>query len=150
YAKLPAGDYRFETRTADSEGVWSAPNAVLIINVPPFYWQTWWFQLLVVTAFTLMVAGLVRYASFRRLQLRLRSLEREAALDKERARIARDIHDDLGGSLTEISMLTELAFRESAGQEIVGERGRQVINKMRQVADSVDGIIWAISQRNDA
>ena len=48
-------------------------------------------------AFTLSVVAIVRYVSFRRLRLKVQALEQQAALDKERARIARDIHDDLGG-----------------------------------------------------
>src|SRR5207248_2362603 len=94
YSRLPAGDYRFRVEACNAGGAWNESGAAFGFAVAPFLWQTWWFRL---AAFALLISAtvaIVRYVSFRRLRGRLQKLEQQAALDKERARIARDIHDD--------------------------------------------------------
>ncbi len=81
--------------------------------------------------------------------MKLQLLEQQAALDKERARIARDIHDDLGGSLTQIALLTGLAQRDSKSPEKSGEHIQQISGATHQVIKSLDEIVWAVNPRND-
>lgn len=150
YPRLPAGNYRFRVIACNNSGVWNNSGAVLSFIVRPFFWQAWWFQSACVAVFTLLVIAVVRYVSFRRLRLRLRALSQQAALDKERTRIARDLHDDLGGSLTQATLLLERT-RSALGAEAngAGEKIQQCSGMVRQVAKSVDEIIWAINPRND-
>jgi len=76
-------------------------------------------------------------------------LEQQAALDKERTRIARDLHDDLGGSLTQVSLLLDRAQRNLPAPGPSGNGVQRCSTLVRQVARSVDEIIWAINPRND-
>jgi signal transduction histidine kinase/ligand-binding sensor domain-containing protein len=149
YSRLPAGDYRFEVRACGADGGWNDEAAVFAFSVTPFFWQTWWFRLAVLGAFTGATIGIVRYVSFRRLRLRVLALEQQAALDKERARIARDLHDDLGSRLTKVVLLSELArdFREDPAQ--AGENARRVSEMAREVIKSLDETVWAVNPRND-
>lgn len=149
YPHLSAGDYRFRVAACQSDGVWNEAQAPLFFSVAPFFWQTWWFRALVVAAFTASVAAVVRYASFRRLRLQLRELEQQAALDKERSRIARDLHDDLGGSLTEVSLLLGSTERGLCENGKINGNLRQCSTLVQQITKSVDEIIWAINPRND-
>jgi signal transduction histidine kinase len=150
YSRLPDGDYRFELSACNADGVWNQTDATLDFKVTPFVWQTWWFRLSALAGFTSAMVGLGRYVSFRRLRARLRGLEQQAALHKERARIARDIHDDLGTRLSEITLLTELASRKPVDLETSGAHARQIASTVRQVTDSLDEIVWAINPRNDS
>src|SRR5581483_11259629 len=104
-------------------------------------------RLAVVIAFTSMVIAIARYVSFRRLRLQLQTIERQAALDKERARIARDIHDDLGCRLTRIIQLTELSLRTSDRVENTAERVKQIASTAREGMQSLDVTVWAINPR---
>jgi signal transduction histidine kinase len=149
YSRLPANDYRFEVTSCNADGVWSPIRTLVELSVAPFVWQTWWFRLTALAAFTAAVVGTGRYVSFRRLRARLRGLEQQAALHKERSRIARDIHDDLGTRLSEITLLSELALRKPADSEQPGEHVRQIASTVRQVTDSLDEIVWAINPRHD-
>jgi signal transduction histidine kinase len=149
YPQLSAGDYRFRVAACNSDGVWNEAEFPLAFGVTPFFWQTLWFQAVVLLAFTLMVVTVVRYVSFRRLRLQLRALEQQAALDKERSRIARDLHDDLGGSLTEVSLLLGSSERASEGSGRINGDIQQCSSLVRQLTKSVDEIIWAINPRND-
>ena len=92
--------------------------------------------------------AVVRYISFRRLQLQMRLLQQRAALDKERTRIARDLHDDLGGSLNSVALTLDMMQRGPAAPEVNGKI-RHCSTMVRQVAKSVDEIVWAINPRND-
>jgi len=107
--RLPAGRYEFQVAARNAAGVWNRTGATLRFEVEPFLWQRWWFQLAAVLGFTGVVVAIVRYASYRRLRQRLLRLEQETALQRDRARIAHDLHDDLGANLTQIALLSELA-----------------------------------------
>ena len=149
YPQLPAGDYRFRVAACNSDGVWNETEAPLAFAVAPFLWQTWWFRAAALIAFTLTVTAIVRYLSFRRLRFALRLLEQQAALDKERTRIARDLHDDLGGSLTQVALMLERSQRRSGAVEHGNGEAGKCSDMVRQVVKSVDEIIWAINPRND-
>src|SRR5262249_51047492 len=82
-------------------------------------------------------------------RLHLRHLEQQAALHKERARIAKDIHDDLGANLTQISLLGELAQQDRAEPEKAAERISNISSTARQAIKSLDEIVWAVNPRND-
>ncbi|MDE3068487.1 MAG: hypothetical protein KGJ60_13205 [Verrucomicrobiota bacterium] len=149
YSQLPPGPYRFQVRACNLAGVWSPQDASLRFVVLPFYWETWWFRLSVAFAFTLSIVAIVRYVSFRRLHRRLRLLEQQAALQRERARIAKDIHDDLGANLTQITYLGELAQQDQAEPVKAAERVGKISATARQALKSLDEIVWAVNPRND-
>jgi ligand-binding sensor domain-containing protein/signal transduction histidine kinase len=109
YSHLPPGDYRFHVIGCNNDGVWNTTGASLPFQVLPFFWQTWWFASLVALLVLSAVAWIARAATRRRMQQRVAELEYERSLDRERARIAQDIHDDIGSSLTRITMLSQPA-----------------------------------------
>jgi len=117
--------------------------------VTPFFWQTWWFRIGTLLALTGIGVGIIHLVLTHRMRLRLHALERQAALDKERARIARDIHDDAGGHLTKIVLLSELTLQHSESHDKVVERAKQTADAAREVLKSLDETIWAINPRND-
>jgi signal transduction histidine kinase/ligand-binding sensor domain-containing protein len=149
YSRLPASDYVFRVVACDTDGNWDNSGATLAFTVVPFFWQTWLFRAAVLTVFTLSIVALVRYVSFRRLQRQVRVLEQQAALHKERARIAKDIHDDLGANLTQIALLGELAQQDRGEPDKAGERMGKISGTARQAIKSLDEIVWAVNPRND-
>jgi len=149
YSRLPSGKYHFEVSACNSEGIWSRNNAGVEFLVTPFFWQAWWFRFTALVLLMGSTIGIVRYVSFRRLHLKLRALEQQAALDRERSRIARDLHDDLGSRLTKIALLTDLARDFSREPDKAGENARQASETARQVIKSLDETVWAVNPRND-
>ncbi|HSU57074.1 MAG TPA: two-component regulator propeller domain-containing protein, partial [Candidatus Dormibacteraeota bacterium] len=149
YTRLNAGNYVFRVIACNAEGVWSKTGAVMGVQVNPFFWQTWTFRFIVLAAFTGALVAIVRYVSFRRLTQRLRLLEQQAALHKERARIAKDIHDDLGANLTQIALLGELARQDRGEPDRAAERTGKISATARQAIKSLDEIVWAVNPRND-
>jgi len=149
YAHLPAGTYRFQVVACSGEGTCSEPEAAVDITVAQHVWQTWWFRLAALGLFASAVAAGARHVSFRRLRSDLRALQWREQLHKERARIARDIHDDIGNRLTTITLLTGLAQRDIGNAGAAGEHVRQISATARQVTDSLDEIVWAVNPGND-
>jgi signal transduction histidine kinase len=149
YTRLSAGDYTFRIIASNSEGNWSDSGAELSFVVLPFFWQTWWFRSLLLAAFTLCVVAIVHFVSVRRLHVQMRRLEQQAALHKERARIAKDIHDDLGASLTQIGLLGEIARQDRGEPEKTANHLDRISGIARQVLKSLDEIVWAVNPRND-
>jgi len=149
YSRLTAGKYLFRVKACNSYGIWNKKGAALAFTVAPFFWQTWWFRLAALAMFTSLTAMTVRYISSRRVRMKLKLLEQQAALDKERARIARDIHDDLGSYLTEIVMLSEFALQDGSEPEKANKHLVEALATARQGIKSLDETVWAVNPRND-
>jgi signal transduction histidine kinase/ligand-binding sensor domain-containing protein len=149
YSRLPAGNYRFRVTASSGDGTWNETGAVFALGVAPFLWETWWFRCAEILLVTAIVFALARFVAGRRVQAKMRALEQQAALERERARIARDIHDDLGSRLTKIALLGGLAGRERAEPEKVGRRLQEISDTARQLLKSLDETVWAVNPRND-
>jgi len=113
------------------------------------FWQRGWFIGLMMTGMVLVVAIVVRLAERRRAQLQIRRLEQESAVAAERARIARDIHDEVGASLTKISKLTELMDWTSKPEDDQAGVTRNIADTARDTIRAMDEIVWAINPKND-
>ena len=149
FGRLPPGKYEFHVTAATEPDEWHEAGAVLAFTVTPQFWQTGWFRLGGAGGVALAGAALVRYFSHRRLRRRLREVEREAVLHRERARIAKDIHDDLGASLMHISLLGELVRQDSAQPDKVTHHARTLSDTARQLMKSLDETVWAVNPNND-
>jgi signal transduction histidine kinase/streptogramin lyase len=149
YPRLPGGNYEFRVIACNSAGVWNETGAALRLVVDPFYWQTWWFRGLTVTLFTAGVIGIVRYLSFRRLRGRMLELKQQAALHRERARIARDMHDEVGAKLTRLSLLSDMAAAGPNLQPDANADVREISDTARETILAFDEIVWAVNPRND-
>lgn len=149
YEAVPPGNYRFRVMAENGDGIWNEVGASLPVEVVPHYWEQRWFQIAValsLAAFAVAMGALVMRA---RMRGRLLRLEAQTSREKERSRIAQDLHDNLGASLTEISLLANLAAEEhpSAGQP--DETLTEVAIKARCVVGTLDEIVWAVNPRHD-
>jgi signal transduction histidine kinase/ligand-binding sensor domain-containing protein len=149
YPHLPAGNYKFHVLACNDAGIWNETGAVLDVVVWPFFWQTWWFRGLVLFIFTAGVVAIVRYVSFRRLRARMSQLEQQAVLEKERTRIARDMHDEVGAKLTRLSLLSEMAGGNAEVPPSARGDVKEISETARETIRSFEEIVWAINPRND-
>lgn len=150
YNYLPPGDYRFEVAARNNDGVWSDQNAVVAFTVLPFFWQTLWFRVAAAVILVAGAAGGVWFDTRRRMRRKLERLERQRAVENERARIAKDIHDDLGSTLTQITMWSDPV--RGAGEEATATARNlnQIHTTARELTRSMDEIVWAINPQHDS
>ena len=149
YSKLPPGHYRFEVTACNEDGVWNEAGAGLAIVVEPPVWRTWWFLSLTAAGFLGSVVAVVYYLSTQKLQRQLERFRQQQALEKERSRIARDLHDQLGASLTQVALLGELVESDKDSPGDVEGHARQISQTARETTRSLDEIVWAANPSND-
>ena len=149
YSKLPPDAYRFEVTAANEDGVWNESGSVLSIVVRPPFWRTWWFLGSAALAMLGGIVGGVYYLSTQRLQRQVERLRQQQALDRERGRIARDLHDQLGASLTQVSLLGELVESDKDLPDEVEAHARQITQTARETTRTLDEIVWAVNPSND-
>ena len=148
YSYLRPGDYRFRVIACNNDGIWNEQGTALRLRVLPHFYETWWFLALAAVAALGGVTGLVRAVTTRRLRGALERLERQRAVELDRTRIAKDIHDDLGAGLTQITLLSELARRDPA-HETEAHLG-QISDTARELTRAMDEIVWAVNPQNDS
>jgi ligand-binding sensor domain-containing protein/signal transduction histidine kinase len=148
YTKLPAGPYSFQVIACNNDGLWNETGYTQRFRVLAPFWQTWWFLSLMGLATAGTLGATVRFVSVRHLRHKLRRLEEAHAIEKERMRIAQDMHDEIGGKLSRISFLSDMAGQNLQKSE-ASEQIEQVSEAAREVIRTVDEIVWAVSPRND-
>ncbi|HWX22035.1 MAG TPA: ATP-binding protein [Candidatus Binatia bacterium] len=149
YTYLAPGTYHFRVRAVTETGEWTGEAASLLISCPPPFWKRSWFLgSSLAVAVGVLVMG-VRHATSRKMEARLEMVERQRALERERARIARDLHDDLGASLTQIALLSELAKADLAHPEQATAHLNQIFTKTGVLARQLNEIVWAVNPAND-
>jgi signal transduction histidine kinase/ligand-binding sensor domain-containing protein len=149
YPKLPHGHYTFELKACNEDGVWNETPAMLLVTVLPPFWQTWWFIAGTSLCLLALIVGSVHYVSTQKLQRQLAVLRQQEALEKERARIARDLHDQLGANLTQVALLGELAESDKEEPEEVQSHARQISQTARETTRALDEIVWTVNPSND-
>ncbi len=160
FSMVPPGKYRFQVSACNNHGVWNDTGTSLAISVVPYYWQTSWFQGLVLMAAAGTVGGVVWLEARRRNRRKWERLEREQALESqraehqriledERARIARDLHDDLGASLTEVAVLADTGQHTPAADPTPA-LFKAIGGKSRQMVAALDAIVWAVDPEEDS
>lgn len=149
YNRIPAGNYTFRVVACNVEGIWNESGASISVEIRPPFWKTNWFTAIVACAGIAGVGGLARYATWKRLRLRLDRLKQQHLLEKERMRIAQDMHDDIGAKLTRISFLNELVKRELDSPAEVKRQLDNISIAVRGLIRSMDEIVWALNPRND-
>ena len=149
YSHLPPGDYRFRVLACNNNGVWNEQGATLAFTVLPAFWQTWWFRTSGVVMIALAGGGIVWLDARRRTRRKVERLERQQAVERERIRIARDIHDDLGANLTCITMLSESARTDLNDLWQVAGHLDQIYNTACELTRAMGEVVWAINPRHD-
>ncbi len=146
---LPAGDFVFHLLASNAQGVWSAPSAPLAISVRPYLWETPSCRVAVGLAAAGLLAGALRLAERRRYRRQLARLQTQHAIEKERLRISRDMHDDIGGILTQVSQLSDLGKAETASPVAARGRFEHIGRHTRAAIRALDEIVWATNPKND-
>jgi signal transduction histidine kinase len=113
------------------------------------FWQTWWFSGL--TAFFVLAAvgAAVRVVERRKYQFQLQRAEQQSALEQERARIAQDLHDELGSLLSRISLLGGLLQSDKDNPQQVEAHAGKISQASDQTVRALEEIVWAVRPGSD-
>ena len=141
FTKIPPGQYSLEVLPLNANGQ-AGPKHTLAIGIKPPFWQTLWFKISSVLAVLLLVAGIVGAFYRRKLRKQRELLERQQALNEERNRIAKELHDDMGSSLSSILFLSEdLLLEDDSGPKHEVQR---ISSLAENSLENMREIIWAM------
>ncbi len=137
YSHLDGGTYRFQVRGSNNDGVWNRTGTSLIITIVPPIRDMFWFRALIAVAALLALWTLYRY--------RLKKL---VEIERMRVRIASDLHDEVGSSLTKIALYSDL-LKDSPDRTATANFAEKIGAMSRETVTTMSDIVWSIDARND-
>ena len=140
YTNLDHGEYIFKVRATKIPGSWGPEFTTIRIRVQPPFWKAWWFYLLAATLVTLLVFAVYRY--------RINELLKRQAI---RNKIAQDLHDNVGSTLSSISVYSQVAkiYKEQNRMDQLQETIEKISTTSSEMISEMNDIVWAINPRND-
>jgi signal transduction histidine kinase len=149
YTNLNPGKYVFHVKGSNCDGVWNEEGISIALIIHPPFWLTWWFLSLSGVIVVSSIVGAARYVSVRKIKRKLELLEQQHALEKERLRISKDMHDDLGARITEISLVTQLARKDAENTKAMEGHLQNISISAEEIITAFDEIVWAVNPEND-
>ncbi len=139
YSQLQPGNYIFHVKARVKNGAWQEESAPVIINILTPFWRTAWFWVLCVAILLCIIFSFV--------YLRLRNkFEKQILAQSIRDKIAGDLHDDIGSTLSSVTILSELAKQKYSDAAPLLER---ISKSISSVQENMSDIVWAINPKND-
>lgn len=139
YSTLSPGDYTFNVKCINMQGVESANITTLDLTILPRFYQTWWFFIIIV----LFLGGLT-YTFYRQ------RLTKLLAVERIRNKVARDLHDDVGSTLSTINILSSMAKTKLLTDPVkTSEYISKITDNSQYMMEAMDDIVWSIKPNND-
>ncbi len=138
YTNLNPGNYTLHLRAGDVFGNWNDQTLQLKIEVLPAFYETWWFRVFAFFLLLVILYGLYRY--------RISQLIR---VHQMRDRISADLHDELGASLSGISIIGALVQKKLEEKHPSTPFVGRMMDEVHHISSSLDDIVWSISPKND-
>jgi len=142
YTSLSPGEYMLQVKAVNSAGVESAVKKIRFTILPPF-WQTAWFAMGAAVAAIVLIVLVTRSIAQRKLKARLAELEKIKEIDKERLRISREMHDDIGAGLTQITLMSEMAKNKTMHAD--SKELQDIALTSRRLVSNMNEIIWSLN-----
>jgi signal transduction histidine kinase len=149
FGKLSPGRYIFNVTACNEDGYWNDTGASIAVIVEPPFWRKPGFITAGILILLGVLAGTIYLISTAKLRRQLRLAQQKELIEHERARIARDLHDQLGANLTQITLLGEMAEADKEIPAEIEQHAEQICATARETTRSLDEIVWAVNPSND-
>jgi ligand-binding sensor domain-containing protein/signal transduction histidine kinase len=138
YTNLDPGEYVFRVKGSNSDGIWNEEGASITIMILPPFWRTWWFFLAVSVVLISGMTLLYRYRIAKLLEM-----------ERLRLRIASDLHDDFGSSLSGIALMSDQLRSQLRGSNQENRELSVISSTARQMANALRDTVWLINPEYD-
>lgn len=149
FVNLSPGEYTLRAKAIFLHGLYPAAESSFAFTILPPWWLTWWFKSIVAVVIIVLTFLALRYYINRKLELQRVMLEKKQAIEKERTRIATDMHDDLGAGLSQIKFLSEAIGMRRQKHLPIEEEVSSIRNFSDEMIDKMGEIVWALNEKND-
>lgn len=147
YTNLDPGSYVLRVKGSNNDGIWNTAGVAMEITIAPPYWKTWWFRILAALTVAAILYGMYRYRVTRLLEI-----------ERIRSSIATDLHDDIGSTLTEIALYSDVGLRELRARKRSADGAVTRVESLledigttsRGLIDALNDIVWAVDPKNDS
>ncbi|HXB90679.1 MAG TPA: triple tyrosine motif-containing protein, partial [Puia sp.] len=150
FANLPPGKYTLQVKARFLSGSYPDQQAGYAFVIRPPWWLTGWFWVAVMIGLIGLTLAAIRLYTRRRLEIQRVALERKQAIERERTRIATDMHDDLGAGLSRIRFLSETIGIKRQQQLPIEEEITGIREYSHEMIDKMGEIVWALNEKNDS
>ena len=151
YSSLHPGNYTFNVKVKHrGNNKWTAVTAPFHFTIQTPWWETWWFRLLIAGAAVALIALVTWYYFRRKLRRQQQELQKQQAVERERTRIATDMHDDFGASLSRIKFLSEKIQQQKPGTGNLDTDLRKISRYSDEMSEKMGEIVWALNERYDS
>ncbi len=150
YSKIPPGKYTFQLRAIDVNGIISPYTKTLDIEIAKAFWQTTLFRVAMLLIVLLSAWLLLKWYLQHRIRKHKLEFEKQKAVEKERTRIATDMHDDLGAGLSRIKFLSETIGIKKQQQLPIEDDITKIKEYSHEMIDKMGEIVWALNEKNDS
>jgi signal transduction histidine kinase len=149
FVNLPPGRYILRVKAHFLSGIYPDETGAYGFQIRPPWWQTLAFRASMALLLAAGIGWAIRSYTVRRLKAQRVVLERQKAIEKERTRIATDMHDDLGAGLSRIKFLSDTIGIKQQRQQPIDEEISGIREYSREMIDKMGEIVWALNQKND-
>lgn len=149
YSRIPPGKYIFRLRVIDPSGKISPHAKTLEITIGKAFWQTLTFKIFLSLVLAGIIAIMVKWYLSTKIRKHQREFEKQQVVEKERTRIATDMHDDLGAGLSSIRFLSEKVKLNTPSHTTKIDIDKILISSS-ELIDKMNEIVWALNVKNDS
>ena len=140
YTNLDPGEYTFRVKGSNNDGIWNEKGAAITLEILPPLWRTWWFIALA----SITVVGVIGFIIFYR-------IKHLVEIGRFRTKLAADLHDNIGASLTEISILSEVVSKKIKSEDKdVTKSLKTISSSSRNLVDNMSDIVWLVNPKKDS
>lgn len=140
FSGIKDGDYKFIVLGSNNDDIWNTTGASISIIIKTPFWKTWWFILLSILLISVLVAYLI-----------VGQVKNILSIERLRTKLAADLHDNIGSSLTEISILSEvISNRIKTEDKDIKYSLEKISNKSRKLIDKMSDIVWLVNPQRDS
>ncbi|MBI1305122.1 MAG: hypothetical protein GC181_00755 [Bacteroidetes bacterium] len=150
YGNLPSGKYQLMARAYNNDGIAGPETQLMEIEILPPFWETTGFIFLMILAGVAVLGYPVWYLLTIRLRKRVALYKQQEAVQQERERISRDMHDDLGGELSRIALLSEIAKMNLKDESGLSKQLDKISGTAVELVENLSEIVWSLNPRNDS
>jgi ligand-binding sensor domain-containing protein/two-component sensor histidine kinase len=139
YTNVPPGKYTLKLLAANNDGIWNEAGISLPLIITPPFWQTWWFYCIAVIAVASVLYSIYRIR-----------INRVVAMERMRSSISRDLHDEIGSSLSSVQIMS--AFAEESIDSTPADAKRwvnRIGGNTKEMMEKMRDIVWTLNSSDE-